>query len=91
MELAALSVLTIVVAAITVTLTVKSCNDNSGQSTDLRCDSITTIVESRLASPDSLQSIEKNNRKKKKKKAEKIKAPRKQPKQRNYLDEPVNE
>ena len=90
MELAALSVLTIVVAAITVTLTVKSCNDNSGQSTDRTCDSITTIVESRLASPDSLQSIEKNNRKKKKK-AEKIKAPRKQPKQRNYLDEPVNE
>lgn len=90
MELAALSVLTIVVAAITVTLTVKSCNGNSGQSTDQTCDSITTIVESRLASPDSLQSIEKNNRKKKKK-AEKIKAPRKQPKQRNYLDEPVNE
>ena len=90
MELAALSVLTLAVAAIAVTLSVRSCNDSVRQPVTAATDSVTTAIENRLASPDSLTEVIKP-RSKKTKKAKKSKAPRKSPKQRNYLDEPVNE
>lgn len=90
MELAALSVLTLAVAAIAIILIVKGCNETRGQESLTMCDSITTAIEAKLASPDSVTEVVKPKRKKTKK-AETTKPSRKTPKQRNYLDEPVNE
>lgn len=90
MELGALSVLTLAVAAIAITLIVKGCNDTGRERSAAVCDSITSAIEAKLASPDSVTEIVKTKRKKAKK-AETIKPQRKTPKQRNYLDEPVNE
>lgn len=90
MELAALSVLTLAVTAIAITLIIKGCNEDDRERSAAVCDSITTAIEVKLASPDSVTEIVTHKRKKAKK-AETIKPQRKTPKQRNHLDETVNE
>ncbi len=93
MELASLSVLTLAVAAIVIILSLKGCSGEGLPSEAVAAsDSIANIVESKLASPDSLSVTTKSKSKKtKKSRKKKVKAARKQPKERNYLDEPVNE
>lgn len=90
MELAALSVLTLAVTAIAITLIIKGCNEDGSARTATVCDSITTAIEAKLAAPDSVTETVRPKRKKTKK-AETTKPSRKTPKQRNHLDETVNE
>lgn len=90
--MASLSVLTLAVAAIAVTLSLRGCGGNSAQPETGTHDSITSVIETKLSPPDSLAEADSSKAKKvKKAKKKKAKAPRKQPKQRNHLDEPVNE
>ena len=88
-ELISLSIVAVVAGAIAVALLLRNCS-GSGRSIgheQALCDSITSVIKNRAVKHDSTKNAAKSRRKKTLIKTNKVK----EPKQRNYLDEPANE
>lgn len=92
-ELVSLSIVAVAAGAIAVALSVKSCSQPDYklyEKNSSACDSITSVIEKRSSAKDSTKTVIKPTRKQKVKAIKQSNTPR-QPKQRNYLDEPANE
>ena len=89
MELGALSVLTLVVAAISITFLLRGCSDRTaGPTVNADCDSISAIIE---ATRDSNCIAPLQKQKKPRAKRNTTRSERTQPLERNYLDEIADE
>lgn len=91
-ELVSLSVVAIVVGAVIVGLIVKDCSGSEryNEQNKALCDSVTSVIENQVTKMDSTAKTDKTKHKKTSEKTKTVK-PARQPKQRNYLDEPANE